>query len=530
MYDHFGVMLDCSRNAVMRVSELKKFMDCLEKMGYNTVELYAEDTYQIPGEPWFGYLRGGYTPAEIKELDAYAIDHGIELIPCVQALGHFTNLVKLPNYADIVDTGEILLAGEEKTYALIEKIIANAAENFTSRNLNIGFDEAHMVGLGKYLDKHGFQNRFHILLTHLRRVADIAAKYGFRLHMWSDVFFKLQTGGPYYGRDIHVDPEIRAQVPENVELAYWDYWTVDAGLCNSMLDSHQEFDRGVWFAGGAQCWNGFAPFNQYTLRAMKTGMQCVREKHIENVLITMWGDDGKECSFYALLPSLYAIRQYADGNFDEQVIAQSFTQLFGYRWNDFMLLDLPNHSSVVTIQQDMENPCKSLLYNDYFLGILDPALEQEGHIPYEEFAEQLHKTAPKMGQYGYLFDCLGKLCDVLAVKAELGIKTRKAYQKKDKKELSALAEQYAQLPALLESFTEAFRALWLRENKPYGLEVHEARLGGLILRTRACESRIRQFVAGELPQIEELEENLLQYGEQKLQMANYRSLVSVSNS
>ncbi len=86
MYDHFGVMLDCSRNAVMRVAELKKFMDCLQKMGY--------------------------TPAEIKELDAYANDHGIELIPCVQALGHFTNLVKHPNYADIVDTGEILLAGE----------------------------------------------------------------------------------------------------------------------------------------------------------------------------------------------------------------------------------------------------------------------------------------------------------------------------------------------------------------------------------------------------------------------------------
>ncbi len=530
MYKHFGVMLDCSRNAVMRVSELKKFMDCLQRMGYNTLELYAEDTYQIPDEPWFGYLRGGFTPAEIKELDAYAIDHGIELIPCVQALGHFTNLVKLPNYADIVDTGEILLAGEEKTYALIEKIIAGAAENFTSRNLNIGFDEAHMVGLGKYLDKHGFQNRFDILLTHLHRVADIAKKYGFKLHMWSDMFFKLQTGGTYYGRDIHVDPEIRVQVPESVGLAYWDYWNNDVADYDSMLDSHLEFDREVWFAGGAWTWNGFAPYNLLSMVTMKAAMESVRKKNIRHVIMTLWGDDGKECSFYGVLPALYAIRQYADGNFDEQTIAQGFEKIFGYTWNDFMLLDLPSRTKAVATGRDMENPCKSLLYNDYFLGILDPALEQEGHIPYEEYAKKLHEATPRMGEYSYIFDCLGKLCDVLAVKAELGIQTRKAYQARDKAQLTLLAEQYALLPALLESFIEAFRTLWLRENKPYGLEVHEARLGGLILRTRACEGRIRQYVAGELSQIEELEENLLLYGEQKLQMAGYRSLVSVSNA
>ena len=69
-YKHFGVMLDCSRNAVMKPSAVKRFIDCLEKMGYNTLELYAEDTYRVEGEPYFGYLRGGYTAAEIKDIDA----------------------------------------------------------------------------------------------------------------------------------------------------------------------------------------------------------------------------------------------------------------------------------------------------------------------------------------------------------------------------------------------------------------------------------------------------------------------------
>lgn len=32
-YKHFGVMLDCSRNAVMKPSEIKKFIDVLVKWG-----------------------------------------------------------------------------------------------------------------------------------------------------------------------------------------------------------------------------------------------------------------------------------------------------------------------------------------------------------------------------------------------------------------------------------------------------------------------------------------------------------------
>ena len=90
-YDHFGVMLDCSRNAVRTVEELKRFIDVLSLLGYDTLELYTEDTYEVDGEPYFGYLRGRYSGAELREIDAYAKQRGIELIPCIQTLAHFTN-------------------------------------------------------------------------------------------------------------------------------------------------------------------------------------------------------------------------------------------------------------------------------------------------------------------------------------------------------------------------------------------------------------------------------------------------------
>ena len=57
-FDTFGIMIDCSRNAVMTVEELKKFISLVSKMGYNQLQLYTEDTYEIEGEPFFGYKRG----------------------------------------------------------------------------------------------------------------------------------------------------------------------------------------------------------------------------------------------------------------------------------------------------------------------------------------------------------------------------------------------------------------------------------------------------------------------------------------
>ena len=67
-YDTLGVMIDMSRNAVMSLDGLKRFLPLLKKMGYKTVFLYTEDTYEVENEPYFGYMRGRYTKQELKEI------------------------------------------------------------------------------------------------------------------------------------------------------------------------------------------------------------------------------------------------------------------------------------------------------------------------------------------------------------------------------------------------------------------------------------------------------------------------------
>ena len=215
-YKNFGAMICCASNGVMKVERVKDLIDNLAKMGYNLLELCIDDMYKIEDEPYFGYLRGGYTKAEIKEMDEYARSKGIELVPAIQTLAHLTNLVKIPYYQDIVDVDNILLVDEPKTYALIDKMFASIADSFTSRKVNIGFDEAHKIGLGKYLDKHGYTDRYELLIRHHNKVVEIAEKYGFKIHMWSDMFFKLANQGEYWKMNAQIPKSATEKVPESV--------------------------------------------------------------------------------------------------------------------------------------------------------------------------------------------------------------------------------------------------------------------------------------------------------------------------
>ncbi len=514
-YERLGVMLDMSRNGVMTVARVKNYIDLLQKMGYNCLELYCEDTFEVEGEPYFGYLRGGYSIADIQELDAYAKERGIELIPCIQTLAHFTCMAKVPHYWDLFDIDDILMIGDEKVYALLDKMFASLAKAFSSRHINIGMDEAHNVGLGKYLNEHGYCNRSEILVQHLNKVNEIAKKYGFKCHMWSDMFFRLVSGGSYEPKDfenVRISPEIAAKVPKDVAITYWTYARTDKKDYDIMFQRHKEFGRDVWFAGGAMTWEGFAPLNWYSLQSTKAAFESVREFGIENVIITVWGDNGKQCSYFSVLPTLYAARQFADGNFDMDKIKAGFKQLFGLDFDTFMHLDCITQLKKDGAPTGSWN-CLSatMFYNDCFLGWRDLEYAALDPMPFGRFAEMLERDAQSMGDYAILFETMSKLCLYLEYKAPIGLKTREAYRSGDKAAVRALVEYYRETVRRLDAFTGAFRKQWLWENRAFGWEIQEIRMGGTRARILACADRLQQYADGVIDTIEELDADILPF-------------------
>jgi len=522
---HFGVMLDCSRNAVMNVPSVKKYIDILERLGYNTLMLYTEETYEVDNQPYFGYLRGRYSQKELKEIDAYAVAHHVELIPCVQTLAHVNAAVRWKTYKAFTDVNDILLCEDERTYQLIEDIFTTLEKCFTSRIVNIGMDEAHMVGLGKYLEKHGFQNRFEILLRHLQKVCEIATAHGFKPLMWSDMFFRLANGGVYTCGNTF-DKSVTELVPAEVSLIYWDYYSKEKSRYDSMIHAHRQFDNEIWFAGGLWTWTGFTPKNAFSLCAADAVMPSLRDNGIENAIFTLWGDDGGECSLFAVLPSLYYVAQLEKGITDMEQIKKGFEGEFGIPFDAFMQLDLPdttNHSPEIC-----SNPEKHMFYNDVFNGIFDCTLP-DGYEPnYTACADKLAVYADN-GEYGLLFAATEKLCRFLQLKTTIGKRTRAAYQTGDKAALQALVEDYARLGQLLEDYYQAYRKLWYWEKKASGFDVQDIRIGGLKQRLVNCRERLIAYLNGELSAIEELEEQILpEFPQKDLRHNNWASQASVN--
>jgi hypothetical protein len=193
------------------------------------------------------------------------------------------------------------------------------------------------------------------------------------------------------------------------------------------------------------------------------------------------------------------------GIYDREVIAKEFGERYGYSFDEFMKLELADMTDDTTSHTN--NPAKYLLYNDLFLGLYDFTVSEELSTQYKAAAEQL-KGVARGREYDYLFDLQQKLLEVLADKCDIGIRIRKAYKENDREAIAELAN--VDLPTLISKvriFGESFCEMWLRENKAFGLEVHEQRIGGLIYRMEGCMKRLHSYLSGDVEKIDELEEN-----------------------
>ncbi len=506
-FDKLGIMIDCSRGGVPTIPMMKKLVDQISKMGYTFMQLYTEDLFEVKGYPYFGYMRGKYTKEEIHDLDVYAQSKGIELMPCFQTLAHMSKTERWQPHFELFACSDTLFVGEEKTYAFIDAMFASLAEYYTSRTVHIGMDEAFFLGFGKYLEKHGHRQKFDIFCEHLARVVEIAKKYGFKPMMWSDTFIHAFEKKNCKTKE-EIDEAVKA-LPKDVALVHWEYFKTKVEDYAEPLKKHKNFENELYFAGGAICWNGFVPANEHTINAMRASVQACIDTNVRNLFVTMWGDDGKECSYFALLPSLFVISEYAKGNFNLEDIKQKFDALYDIPFDDFMEVDLPN--KVSDKPAIFNNPHKYLLYSDVFEGIFDQYATEGIEERYRNYAKRLEKHVENT-EYGYIFANMKTLCEVLEIKSSLGVKTRKAYISGDKNALRSLADnEYEQLKIRIDAFYETMRVLWFEEEKGFGWERHDMRIGGLRKRIESCQRRLREYLDGKIERIEELEEKILDF-------------------
>jgi len=512
-FDMLGIMVDVSRNAVLKVDSIKTILKKMAIMGLNMMMLYTEDTYTVPNRPYFGYMRGRYSYDELKECDDYADMFGVEIIPCIQTLGHLEQVLKWDFTNDFMDTPDIVLAGSDKTYEFIEDMIKAASAPFRSKKIHLGMDEAHNIGLGKYLDINGYSRRFDIMNRHLIKVKEITDKYGLEPMIWSDMYFRLASKtGDYYDNKATVPEDIANSIPENVGLVYWDYYHNEEDEYIQFISKHKDLKRELIFAGGVWTWSGITVNYRKTFTTTNAALSACKKEGIRKVFATMWGDNGAETNIFSALlgMQLYAEHGYSKEP-DEEKLKSRFEFCTGGKYDAF--LELSSLDRIPGEDYDVANPSKYLLWQDVLIGLFDKHVEGKpiGEY-YANLVQRFEKLADEAGQWRFVFDMPLKLCSVLSLKCDIGLKIKESYDSRDMNELKLLArDKLKELYRRINDLRIAHREQWFKTYKPFGWEIIDIRYGGLLSRVETASARLEDFISNKIDIIEELEEERLYF-------------------
>jgi len=506
-----GGMLDVSRNAVMNVKYVKYMLRKQALMGLNTFMLYTEDTYEIDNHPYFGYMRGRYTKDEMKELDKYALELGIELIPCVQMLGHLATHLKWTAAAAYKDTENALLVGADATYELIEDMLKTIDECFTTKRLHIGMDETKDVGIGKYLTQNGYRERQDIYLEHLGRVVELCNKYGFKPMMWSDMFFRLagkdlEKYGDYDVR-VEISPEVIKCVPDGVQQIFWDYYRTNEEFYAVNLEKHKAFGDDTIFAGGIWTWNTYSLIESYLEKKTLPALEACRKAGTKEIFATIWNSGGGNA---ALITSLAGLAWYAsydyNGGHDAEKVRECFKFSCDQNYDDFAKLEMPEHVPAGF------GGTWPLVFNDPLIGLIDKNIEGNDLGAYfRNVSAELEGVGDDSREFVPCFDMIKKLSSLLENKADFGVRLKAAYDAKDSKQLAALASECDIIESKLNALRDSHEASWMEYHKAFGWEVYDFRYGGEIMRIKQTKQRILKYLAGQIDAIEELEAERLRY-------------------
>ncbi|NLD88309.1 MAG: beta-N-acetylhexosaminidase, partial [Clostridiales bacterium] len=502
-----GAMVDMSRNAVMNLKTVKYMLRKMALMGLNAYMLYTEDTYEISNRPYFGYMRGRYTRDEIRELDSYALMLGIELIPCIQMLGHLATTLRWTDTAPYKDTANALLVGADETYSFIEDMIKSISGSFTSRRLHMGMDETHDLGTGKYLDRFGYRERKDLYFEHLAKVTEIAKKYGFKPMMWSDMFFRMSAKNipnfsDYDMRTI-LPENIGDSVPEGVQQIFWDYYNPNEEFYAVNLDKHDILGDNTMFAGGIWCWSGHTPLFSRSIRNTIPALEACKKKGIKEVIATIW-HNGSESN---LIMSLAGLAMYADYDYKGGYFVDSIRKTLDIScdacYDEFIATEEVEYPHGTNLGGGTS---RALLYNDPLLGMVDKHLNGiDTRKFYRNVSLKLAEIGNSDDAFKPAFDVIKALCSLLENKADFGIRLKKAYEEKNIRQLAALAKECEIIYKKTDKLRKLHRKSWMKYNKSFGWEVHDIRYGGILMRFDTVKDKLLSYVAGEIDYIEELE-------------------------
>jgi len=93
-----GLMLDVSRDRVPTQASLFALVEQMAALKLNVLQLYTEHSFAYPGHEAVWRDASPLTPDEVRALDAFCAERGVELVPNQNSFGHMERWLRHPEY------------------------------------------------------------------------------------------------------------------------------------------------------------------------------------------------------------------------------------------------------------------------------------------------------------------------------------------------------------------------------------------------------------------------------------------------
>jgi len=308
-----GIMLDVSRGKVPTRATLHALVDLCCQLRLNVLMLYIEHTFAFRRHPDLGKDASPLDAETMLELDVYASDRGVELIPCLQSLGHMEQLLSIDRYAHLAESDRhwSVSPSHPGTYRLLEELYDEFLPLFGSSRFNANCDEPFDLGRGRSTRRVPGKTPGALFADHVIKLEGLANQHGKRLMIWADF--------------AHQHPDQLSRLDRDVVLLDWWYEaTFDADRIRKLRTKGFE----VWACPGTSSWNCLFPRVENSRENITRWANAGRRHGATGLLNTDWGDFGH---YNALGVSLHSYAWGAQQAWSGDMDAKRFDRAFGHR-------------------------------------------------------------------------------------------------------------------------------------------------------------------------------------------------------
>lgn len=516
-FESCGLQLDLSQtNEVLYLHQMHELICRLALMGYNLLVLYMEDTFEIPEEPYFGYMRSRYSEKELRTIGEMGARFGIEVAPMVEGLAHLTNVLRWPPYANMQENPNTVLVGEPRTYEYLNHVLDAATKPFQTKRIFIALDEAFELGRGESLNRTGvYRPSFDLMRDHMDQLVPMCEERGLEFVTYGDMFMLANNPtGSFFERLYATDKPLAQEIIEAadfpVNYCMWDYSHLDQTTYEKLFARYREFGKCDYFLSGIWNWLGFGVDYDKTFATVVPGLRAAKKCSIKHALVSTWGNDSGSENFWSdLLLGLQLFAEYCYGDEpDNAELRDRFMACTGCVMEDFLNLSYVDHlyNEEAKTGPDYTNFSRSLLWQDILFGRYDYHIHDDsltGH--FAKVAEALEQASSRNGSYGKYLETRALCARVMEIKATMGYRISEAYKRGDMPALKAIVEhELPELSRRVKKLHARHRELWYSVYKPLGWEVEDLRYGALLGRIETVAFRLKQYLCGEISELTEI--------------------------